>query len=535
MRLFRSEPIALSIGLLAFSAPILLSLQLAWKQSVADEKREGLRYASAMVRRGEETAEQFGHAIQLLNEDHFPRCSPQEIDLMRQIDVGSSYIQMVGRISGDKLDCTSLGTAEPVPVGTPTLVTENGVSEWLDFKWGPSQPDRLDLIDSNGIAILVDTGLLIDLETEGDDVKLALMVPSTPGRLRLVEPKGKFLPQWLNPIERGQSISSVEGQFIISRVRSKTRDFQAVSVIPISHAYRHVTQFAIVFVPIGLVCGLGIGWAVMYYAGLRSSPQAMIRAAARDHNFYVEYQPVVDLATRQIIGAEALVRWKRGATVISPASFIPLAEESGVISLITESVMGMVTRDLPRLVELDPKFRVAINFSATDLKSALTLGNLREVLRRSGATPQNLIVEATEHGLISGLETCQVVASIREAGFRVAIDDFGTGYSSLSCLQNLGLDFLKIDKSFVDNIGTDGVTSDVVLHIIEIARSLHLRIVAEGVETEAQAAFLEKLQVEFAQGWLFGKPMSIDSLCSRIAQDSSRIEESLVASSIPAE
>ncbi len=501
-------------------------------QSIADEKSEGLRYASAMVRRGEETAEQFGRAIQLLNEDHLARCSPQEIELMRQIDVGSSYIQMVGRISGDTLDCTSLGTTEPLHVGAPTLVTENGVDEWLDFRWGPAQPDRLDLFDSRGVAILVDTGLLIDLEAEGDDVKLALMVPSTAGHLRLIEPKGKFLPKWLNPIERGQSTSFVDGQYIVSQVRSKTRDFEAVSVIPISHAYRHVTQFAIVFVPIGLVCGLGIGWAVMHFVGLRSSPQAMIRAAARNHDFYVEYQPVVDIATRQIVGAEALVRWKRGNAVISPASFIPLAEESGVISLITDSVMDIVARDLPRLMELDPNFHVAINFSAADLKNDGTIDKLLEVLRKSGASAQNLIVEATEHGLISGPETCEVVAAIRVAGFRVAIDDFGTGYSSLSCLQNLSLDFLKIDKSFVDTVGTDGVTSEVVLHIIEMARSLRLRIVAEGVETEAQAKFLKKRHVEFAQGWLFGKPMSIDSLRSRIGQCSIMIKESLVASSI---
>lgn len=175
MRSLRSEPIALLVGLLAFFAPILLSLQLAWMQSVADEKAEGLRYASAMVRRGEETAEQFGHAIEVLNQDHFPRCSPQEVNLMRQLDVGSSYLQMVGRISGNTLDCTSLGTVNPIQVGAPTLVTENGVDERLNFKWGSSQPDQLDLIDSHGVAILVDTGLLTDLETEGKDVKLALM------------------------------------------------------------------------------------------------------------------------------------------------------------------------------------------------------------------------------------------------------------------------------------------------------------------------------------------------------------------------
>jgi len=143
-----------------------------------------------------------------------------------------------------------------------TLVTENEVGERLDFKWGPAQLDRLDLIDSKRVAILVDTGLLIDLETGGDDVKLALMVPSTAGHLPFVVTKGEFLPRWLNPIGRGQSTRFVDGQYIVSQVRSRTRDFGAVSVIPINHAYRHVTRFAVVFVPIGLVCGLGLYWVL---------------------------------------------------------------------------------------------------------------------------------------------------------------------------------------------------------------------------------------------------------------------------------
>ncbi len=477
-----------------------------------------------MVWRGEETTRQFRHAIELLNQDHLARCSPQEIDLMRQIDVGSSYIQMVARVSGDTLECTSLGTATPIPLGPPSLVTVNGVNERLNFKWGPEQLDRLDLIDVNGVAILVDTSLLTDQQIEGENVRLALMVPSSTGHVRLVEPKGDFLPQWLSPVRPGESISSVDGQFIVSRVRSEKHDFEAVSVIPLSHAYGHVRQFAVAFLPVGLVCGLGLSWAVLRIARTRSSPRGMIRAAARNGDFYVEYQPIVDMSTRLMVGAEALVRWKRGDTVISPASFIPLAEESGVISLITEIVLDIVSRDLPRLMEMDSKFRVAINFSATDLESDRTRHKLLQALQKSGASPKNLIVEATEYGLISCPQTCEVIASIRAEGFQVAIDDFGTGYSSLSCLQSLGLDLLKIDKSFVDTIGTDGATSEVVQHIIEIAQSLHLRTVAEGVETEEQAEFLRKRNVEFAQGWLFGKPMSIDTLRGRMSERSNPVE-----------
>jgi sensor c-di-GMP phosphodiesterase-like protein len=532
VRSIKGEFVAVAIGFVAFFAPILLSLQLAWNQSIADEKEQNQRYASEVMRRADETAQQFGRATALLEHDHFARCSPQEIELMREIDVGSSFIQMVARISGNTIECTSLGTVTPIDAGRPTLITDNGVNERLDFKWGPQQLDRLDLIDQNGVAILVDARLLIDMALEGDDVGLAVTVPSSQGHQRLVEPKGTFNSNWFNPVDRGQTISSVEGQFIVSHVRSKTFDLEVISVTPLHYAYHRVRQFAVVFVPVGLVCGIGLSLVVMQIARTRSSLRGLLRAAARNKDFYVEYQPVVDLSTRHILGAEALVRWKRGDTVISPASFIQLAEESGVISLITQNVMDIVARDLPRLMKLNPEFHVAINLSATDLKSRATIDRLIELLRRSGASPRNLLVEATEHGLVTGPESREVMAGIRDLGICIALDDFGTGYSSLLSLQSLGLDQLKIDKAFVDTIGTDGATSHVVQHIIEMARSLNLQTVAEGVETEQQAAFLKIRKVAMAQGWLFGKPMSINSLCEKVISGKNQIDQAKPALSI---
>jgi c-di-GMP phosphodiesterase len=531
VKLFQGERAALTVSVVAFLIPIPLSLRLAWDQSMANEKANGLLYASEVVRRGEETARQFSRTIRLLNEDHFVPCSPQEIDLMRQIDIGSSYIQMVGRVSGGKLECTSLGTVGPIALGPPTLITENHVSEWMDFKLGPMRLDRLDLLECKGVAILVDTGLLIDQETE-KGVSLALMVPSSTGHLRLVEPKGVFRSNWLNPIGRGQSISFFDSGYVVSQVRDQTLDIEAISVLPVSNGYLHVKRFAMVFVPIGLLCGVALAWSVLLILRIRSSLSGLIRTAVRNRNFFVEYQPIVELSTRRVVAAEALVRWRRGGAVIGPASFIKLAEDSGVISLITKEVMDHVARDLPKLLRLDPDFRVAVNLSATDLKDDLTNDRVIELLQKSGASPRNIVVEATEHGLISGPDSCRVIKKLRDSGIRVAIDDFGTGYSSLSCLQNLGLDFLKIDKSFVDNIGTDGATSGVVEHIIKIAQSLDLRTVAEGVETEAHAEYLLRRKVDYAQGWLFGKPASIDCLCNQLGPSVSAEHKETVALSI---
>jgi sensor c-di-GMP phosphodiesterase-like protein len=239
-----------------------------------------------------------------------------------------------------------------------------------------------------------------------------------------------------------------------------------------------------------------------------------LRSAARHNDFFVEYQPVVDLSNRRCVGAEALVRWRRGEAIISPGSFIPLAEESGVITLVTQSVLRTVARDLPRFLELNPDFRVAINLTATDLRSPSTIPALEELLRSSGASVRNLVIEVTEHSFLQDPGTRAIISEMRGLGIHIAMDDFGTGYSSLSCIQRLALDALKIDKAFVEAIGTEGATSEVVSLIIKMAHSLNLAIVAEGVETESQCGFLQSQGVRFGQGWLFGRPQHVNDLCS---------------------
>lgn len=513
MRSRQRVRVALIVGSVAFLAPIWISVYLAWNQAIANEKQAGLAYARDVMRRSEDTADQFSEAIRRLNHDHLVPCSPQEIELMRQIDISSSHLQMIARISGEVIECTSLGTVQPIYVGKPTLMTEHGTQEWVHFNLSPQESNPLGLLSRDGVAVLIDPASVIDIQKDGKDVGLSLVVPSTNDHVRIVDSGGNFRPAWFRPAAPGSALSFMDDGYIISQVRSRKLDLAAFCVMPRFEAYTQVRHFVAIFVPIGLLCGCGLAWAVMYIARTRSSLPAMLRTAARRRQFYVEYQPVIETATRRCVGAEALVRWKLDGSVIGPGNFVPLAEESGVITQITENVISIVARDLPSLLHQDPAFRVAINLSATDLRSMATIGLLKELLLTSGGSPRNIIIEATEHGFLQGPQSREVIAGIRSLGFDVAIDDFGTGYSSLSCLQNLDLDILKIDKAFVDSIGTDGATSQVVLHIMNMAHSLKMCMVAEGVETESQARFLESRGVEFAQGWLFGKPQSIDALC----------------------
>ncbi len=189
-----------------------------------------------------------------------------------------------------------------------------------------------------------------------------------------------------------------------------------------------------------------------------------------------------------------------------------MAEEAGLIERLTERVIQCVTKDAVEIYGRDPSFHIGVNLSAADFHSQRTVELFRRALLDTRALPGSLVVEVTERGFSNPQLASAVIRDLRSAGVRIAVDDFGTGYSSLSYLNNFELDYLKIDKSFVDTLGTQAATSQVVLHIIEMAKALNLQMIAEGVETQAQADFLRGRGVQYAQGWLFSKALPLAEL-----------------------
>jgi sensor c-di-GMP phosphodiesterase-like protein len=505
--------IAFAIGSAALVIPIWASIQLAWNESVSTETTLGLSYAHDVFRRTQTTASQIDMVHRRLNGDGFAPCSQSDTETMRELALGSSYLQAVGRISSNTLTCTSLDFGHPIPIGPPTLTTDRGIDERLGLQLIPGSKQLLDVISKDDVAAIIDPTLIMDTPTEGPDVERVVFVPSVPHHPFIATVGQNFPQKWLESRPKGSEETFLDSGYLVVATRSAQYDLAVVVAIPDHYIYLRVRRVAMFFTPVGLLCGVLLAWAANYIAGIRSTFPSMVKRAARNKDFFVEYQPIVELESRRIIGAEALVRWKSKLAIVRPDHFIPLAEERGLIHLITEQVINIVTEDLPRFLTLDPNFEVAINMSAADLRSQRMHEMLDQMLATSGAKAHNLELEATERAFLQGPETVTLIATLRGKGFSVAIDDFGTGYSSLACLQSFSLDTLKIDKAFVDTIGTDGATSQVVLHIIEMARSLELCMVAEGVEAEVQATFLEKRGVQYAQGWLFGKPMPVSDFC----------------------
>ena len=238
----------------------------------------------------------------------------------------------------------------------------------------------------------------------------------------------------------------------------------------------------------------------------REALEQAMREGIAQGQFIPYYQPIVELASRQVQSLELLCRWAhpmRG--VLAPAHFIELAESSGLIAPMMLSVLRQACRDLP---QFPPHWRLSINVAPQQIQDVTLVPQLLAVLHEHGVPPQRLDIELTETALVSDTARArQVMEGLKEAGITVTLDDFGTGYSSLCYLAELSFDKIKIDRSFVRTLHERPESAKIVDAVIGLSRSLGVQTVAEGIETERDAQALQALGCGLAQGYLFGRPL----------------------------
>ena len=239
-----------------------------------------------------------------------------------------------------------------------------------------------------------------------------------------------------------------------------------------------------------------------------------LRGAVERGELFLQYQPIVSLATGSLRGFEALVRWRhpeRG--VIPPAEFIPIAEETGMILTVGGWVLREACRQVSRWQSLSPPdgpLPVSVNLSGKQFLQSDLPEQVQEVLRETGLDPRGLKLEITETVVMENIETAtQTLEQLRALGVELSIDDFGTGYSSLSYLQRFPVSTLKIDRSFVTRMTESEGTAEIVRTIMQLAQNLGMDVVAEGVETEGQRAQLRGFECELGQGYFFSRPMDV--------------------------
>jgi diguanylate cyclase (GGDEF)-like protein/PAS domain S-box-containing protein len=256
-------------------------------------------------------------------------------------------------------------------------------------------------------------------------------------------------------------------------------------------------------------------------AGMRFNMESALRRALEREEFRLYYQPQFSMASGRIIGVEALLHWQRNDEgLVLPGRFIPLLEETSLIIPVGEWVLRQACADHKALLAKGAEtLSFSVNLSPRQFRDKGLVGMIRSVIEESGVDPKELELEITESSMMEDPEfALQTLLACHDMDIRIAIDDFGTGYSSLSYLKRFPLDVLKIDQSFVADIPDDEDDAAIIDAIIAMAHRLKLEVIAEGVETEEQAAFLRDHDCDNVQGYLYARPLPYDKLVARLAE-----------------
>jgi sensor c-di-GMP phosphodiesterase-like protein len=429
-------------------------------------------------------------------------CDPAHIEAMRYAAFNTIPVKEIA-VAGPDAEtlCTHLG----LPLGERTMLSSEPLAGaagyWLD---------------------------IIKLATGERMVRLRRQVGAGPNAVAALVPTTLFLPQVSTrggPFSGYARIMTRQGTIIgevggrppedvgpnfVADTKSDTFGFDvAVVSSRMSIAAEHVDLKWFSFFAAGLIMMATAGFVVLIPPRSPRNPMAEIKKALEAGEFIPYYQPIVDISTGKLRGAEVLVRWRKAdGTMVLPGAFIPLMESSDLIHDLTRNLMRKVCVEAGPTIGRRPDLKISFNFAGKLFGQPTIVKDVRNIFANSPIKFAQVVLEVTERDPIENFtETRQIIAALQGLGVRIAIDDVGTGHSGLSYMLKLGVDIIKIDKMFVDAIGTDRNSTTIVETLVDLARNMRMDVVAEGVENFEQVMHLRALGVRSAQGYVFAPPL----------------------------
>jgi sensor c-di-GMP phosphodiesterase-like protein len=449
------------------------------------------------------------------------RVSPESKKLLREIVYTNPYFREAGIIDekGFLVHSTAAEIETPIAI-PPDQRADPGVRSMqivglvqTSIMREKSIVLRLSTGGQGEVNVLVDPGLLTLLFR---DVELG-----PKGNLLVVGPGGRALnvQSPLTAIDDAAAVAADPHLIRVTRTIPE-REMRVVGVLAKSWALKEWYAHLLYSLPLAALCSALIAFVVIRLLRRNTGLDRDLRLGIRRDELALEYQPIIDLDSGRCVAAEALLRWRHPVHGnVRPDLFIPLAEDTGLIGPLTEWVVRRALLEQEPLLRRFPDLRLSINCPT----SLLVSGGLEQILRRVMVAPQragNLVFEVTEHVFAGdGVESLrEAMSRLRRAGFGFALDDFGTGYSSFGHLAEFEFEFLKIDRSFVQAIGASAATTSIFDTLVDLAATLGMVTVAEGVETDEQRRHVQRRGVALAQGWLFGMPVPISEFAQHWSQ-----------------
>ncbi|MFV1973351.1 MAG: EAL domain-containing protein [Thiohalobacterales bacterium] len=516
--------LASMLAVLAGLAPVSIAIWLAYQTTLSNAESSLRNIAQSIAADTSKMLQDVDEALVALSGLSYD-CTPDDIAALNTMAYDIPEISDIGLIRPDrKLVCTSWGVVDPpLEPDLPPPVQGFRLVGPLEIKL----MQRYGLValrqwpDGSEIGALIHPSVLIGhLGADLGEYGFAVLIRREDNHL--FARKG-------NVPEMEMVASQTEAEEGATQLRAHFRDgiertlvavelegypgIYSVTAASDSWILHDWIRMAMILGAIGLGTSVILLLLVLTIMRRRLSLQGELQRSLQKNEFEVRYQPVMDLQASRCVGAEALINWAHpDGRQVRPDLFIPLAEDTGLIKPMTEWLMKQLRNEIAGLLAEDRSLHIAINLSPCHFENNRILKMSSQIFGNSTILPEQIIYEITERGLIkenSGIAR-DVMKRLRERKSHIALDDFGTGYSSLSYISSFPLDYLKIDKSFVESIGTDALTAGLVDSIIDMAKRLELRIIAEGVETREQADYLRQHGVDYAQGWYYSKSIPIE-------------------------
>ena len=520
----RQNIVAIAVGVLVAGAP-LVAFNF-WFSGVID--KQGRDEADMSARHAIVLAERrTGQAIKALDNlsaAGIVDCSARSLEALQQAAFETIPVKEFSILDGSgRTLCSNSQTSLAADrettrriLSTETLAGERGY--WLDMVTLPGGrrmvrlrrpagpgPHEIAALIPAGLYLPNLTGYLFGQEVPGANKDIAETAPRTDSLYAAMQTQGH-----VTLAEFGRRPDRVSRDSYVGEHRSGQYGFKVVFVVPnklISAGGARLKWFGLF--------GTGLALALIgVFASLISrrgppNPVLEIERALAAGQFVPYYQPIVDITTGQLRGAEVLVRWKKpDGSLVLPGAFIPLAESSGLIRAMTFDLMRRVSDEAGKALGERPGLKVSFNFASRLFSDEAVVQDVYNIFAKSPIKLTQVVLEVTERDPIQNFAaTRQIIAALQSLGIRIAIDDVGTGHSGLSYMLKLGVDIIKIDKMFVDSIGTDRNSTTIVETLVDLAHNMRMDVVAEGVENFEQVMHLREIGIRAAQGYVFAPPL----------------------------
>lgn len=488
----------------------VLALFIGQSFIAQSEQKRLLSYAQDVLAQGVAVAQESQETVQrILLLGNVP-CSDADLRELRLLSFYALNLRDVGRIENDRLIC-SAGWGRlnpPIALLPPDLTTSTGTQLWTAMERLVDPRITADIASNGGVATITASAAFRRYAQPPQGYSATLINKNldhpyqTFGSLTLPhkEDLSRLKNGWLTLGKR--HFFTCSNRFDICVLAQ----FEDAGVI-----YRPWYVIAGIIL-MGAALGGSFTLCYSLYREKRRSLPCQLERALKNDQLRAHYQPLVSLATRSLIGVEALARWRNSAgEEISPEVFVRIAEENGMIDELTRAITRCAIRDMRPYLTQPSTFTLSINLAVSDIISPDYHRFLQHECERNGVGRERVILELTERSTASPHILEVALQSLQQQGHKIALDDFGTGYSNLDYLSRFSFNLVKIDKIFVGAIGTDSVNAAFTDVLFSLVQKLDASIVVEGVETQEQAAYVARhCPNAIVQGWYFGRPTSID-------------------------